>query len=73
MATSLVLVHGGGTTGRQWDLVRDRAVPLALQDQMVAHLPGTPTVALDVGHLPMVTMPSVIAALLEGMAAGTAR
>ena len=49
---------------------RDRAVPPELQDQMIAHLPGSPTVVRwDCGHVPAVTRPEQFAALLEVSAA----
>jgi pimeloyl-ACP methyl ester carboxylesterase len=49
--------------------LRDRAVPLTLQLEMISRLPGSPrTIPLDVGHMPAVTMPVVLAALLDGIA-----
>jgi pimeloyl-ACP methyl ester carboxylesterase len=43
----------------------DRAVPPELQDQMIAHLPGEPTVVRwDCGHIPPVTRPEEFAALV---------
>ncbi len=43
----------------------DRAVPPALQDEMIGHLPPTPTVVdWDCGHIPAVTRPDDFAALL---------
>lgn len=53
--------------------LRDRAVPLALQEEMLARLPGTPSIPLDTGHAPMITMPAVLAALLDGFAADLGR
>ncbi|HEY8057599.1 MAG TPA: alpha/beta hydrolase [Acidimicrobiales bacterium] len=45
---------------------RDRAVPPALQDEMIARLPGTPTVLdWDCGHIPPVTRPAEFSALLQ--------
>jgi len=45
---------------------RDRPVPAALQEEMVARLPGTPTVIrLDSGHVPPVTMPDTFARILH--------
>ena len=50
--------------------LRDRSVPLPLQQEMIARLPEPPVVVpLDTGHVPAVTMPSVLAALLDGYAA----
>jgi len=51
---------------------RDRPVPVALQEEMIARLPVPPTVVrLDSGHLPPVTDPAGFAALLrEAAAAG---
>ncbi len=51
---------------------RDRPVPAALQDEMIARLPGTPAVIrLDTGHVPPVTMPAEFAAILRRVAADT--
>jgi hypothetical protein len=37
---------------------------------MISRLPAPPrTIPLDVGHMPAVTMPVVLAALLDGIAA----
>jgi pimeloyl-ACP methyl ester carboxylesterase len=45
---------------------RDRAVPPALQDEMIGHLPGTPTVLdWDCGHIPPITRPDPFSALLR--------
>ena len=50
--------------------LRDRSVPLALQREMISRLPKPPVVVpLDTGHVPAVTMPTVLAALLDGFAA----
>ena len=49
--------------------LRDRAVPVALQEEMISRLPGTGVLPLDSGHIPAVTMPAVMAALLDGTAA----
>jgi hypothetical protein len=50
--------------------VKDRAVPLALQEEMIGRLPSQPRVIpLDVGHMPAVTMPEVLAGILDGIAA----
>jgi pimeloyl-ACP methyl ester carboxylesterase len=44
----------------------DRAVPPALQDEMIARLPGAPTVlAWECGHVPPVTRPDAFSALLQ--------
>jgi pimeloyl-ACP methyl ester carboxylesterase len=44
---------------------RDTAVPPALQDEMIARLPGEPTVLdWDCGHIPPVTRPDAFAELL---------
>ena len=44
---------------------RDTAVPPALQDEMISRLPGEPTVLdWDCGHIPPVTRPDEVAALL---------
>jgi pimeloyl-ACP methyl ester carboxylesterase len=44
----------------------DRAVPVALQDEMIGHLRGEPTVvSWDCGHIPAVTRPDDFVALLE--------
>lgn len=49
--------------------VHDRAVPLELQHTMISRLPAPPhIVPLDAGHMPAVTMPEVLAALLDGVA-----
>jgi pimeloyl-ACP methyl ester carboxylesterase len=53
--------------------LRDRAVPLDLQEEMIANLPGTRTIALDTGHIPAVTMPEVLAGILDGIAADASR
>jgi pimeloyl-ACP methyl ester carboxylesterase len=48
---------------------RDRAVPVDLQDEMIARLPGRPTVvSWDCGHVPAVTRPDGFATLLEELA-----
>jgi pimeloyl-ACP methyl ester carboxylesterase len=45
---------------------RDTAVPVALQDEMIARLPGAPDVrSWDCGHIPPVTRPDEFAALLR--------
>ena len=45
---------------------RDTAVPPALQDEMIGHLPGAPTVLdWDCGHIPPVTRPDEFADLLR--------
>ena len=47
----------------------DRAVPLELQEEMIRRLPTTPRVIpLAAGHMPAVTMPVVLSALLDGIA-----
>ena len=44
---------------------RDRPVPTPTQDEMVTHLPSPPTVVrLDCGHVPAVTHPADLAAVL---------
>ena len=44
----------------------DRAVPPALQDEMIGHLPGPPTVLdWDCGHIPPITRPDPFSALLR--------
>jgi pimeloyl-ACP methyl ester carboxylesterase len=44
---------------------RDRPIPTATQDQMLTHLPRQPAVfRLDTGHLPAVTHPEELAALV---------
>jgi pimeloyl-ACP methyl ester carboxylesterase len=44
--------------------LRDRPVPPALQDEMVARLPNpVAVVALDVGHVPAITHPAELAAV----------
>ena len=49
---------------------RDRPVPTALQEDMIARLPHAPTVIrLDTGHVPPVTEPGVIAAILTRIGA----
>jgi pimeloyl-ACP methyl ester carboxylesterase len=50
--------------------LRDRAVPLELQEEMIARLPAPPRVIpLDGGHMPAVTAPEVLAAIVDGIAA----
>lgn len=50
---------------------RDRPVAPAMQELMIGHLPGTPTVVrLDCGHLPAVTMPDELAAVLAAVPVG---
>jgi pimeloyl-ACP methyl ester carboxylesterase len=50
--------------------LRDRAVPLDLQLEMIERLPRAPRVVpLDSGHMPAVTMPVAVAAVLDGIAA----
>lgn len=45
---------------------RDRAVPPELQDEMIGHLPGSPTVVRwNCGHIPPVTRPEEFAALVS--------
>ena len=45
---------------------RDRPVPAALQEEMVARLPHPPTVIrFDTGHLPPVTHPEAFAEVVE--------
>ncbi|MBV8295394.1 MAG: hypothetical protein JO085_01045 [Acidimicrobiia bacterium] len=44
---------------------RDRPIPPALQEDMIARLPDPPTVIrLDTGHIPAVTDPRQLAASL---------
>jgi pimeloyl-ACP methyl ester carboxylesterase len=48
---------------------RDRPVPTALQDEMIGRLPEPPTVVrIDCGHLPAVTHPHELAAVLNSSA-----
>jgi pimeloyl-ACP methyl ester carboxylesterase len=74
---TFLLIHGGGSTAAFSDRVvdaitylraaLDRAVPLALQDEMIGRLPGSPDVVTwDCGHIPAVTRPDELVALLEG-------
>jgi pimeloyl-ACP methyl ester carboxylesterase len=54
--------------------LRDRPVPVALQDEMIARLPNpVEVVELDCGHVPAVTQPEVFAKILEEIAAGAER
>jgi len=47
---------------------RDRPVPTTLQEEMVGRLPQTPTVIrIDTGHVPPVTHPAEIAAILAAI------
>jgi len=49
---------------------RDRPVPPDLQDRMIGHLPGEPTVVRgECGHVPAVTRPDEFVELLEAVAA----
>ena len=51
---------------------RDRPVPPALQETMVARLPHAPTVVrVDTGHVPPVTDPAGFAAIVAAAAAGS--
>ena len=44
----------------------DRAVPPALQDEMIARLPDEPTVVTwECGHIPAITRPDGVAALVD--------
>jgi pimeloyl-ACP methyl ester carboxylesterase len=44
----------------------DRAVPPALQDEMIGHLPGpVEVVAWDCGHIPAVTRPTDLAEVIS--------
>jgi pimeloyl-ACP methyl ester carboxylesterase len=46
---------------------RDRPIPVALQEQLVANLPAPPAVVrLPTGHVPAVTCPEVLAAAIRG-------
>ena len=46
---------------------RDRPVPTEKQGEMVGYLPGTPRVVrLDCGHIPAVTQPYDLAAIING-------
>ena len=50
--------------------LRDRAVPLALQHEMLGRLPfDARVIAIDGGHVPSVTDPGFVATLLTGIAA----
>lgn len=45
---------------------RDRPLPVALQEEMLGRLPRRPEVVrIDTGHIPPVTMPAEVAALLR--------
>ncbi|HZJ26707.1 MAG TPA: alpha/beta hydrolase [Acidimicrobiia bacterium] len=47
---------------------RDRPIPTALQDEMIARLPTPPAVIrLDGGHIPAVTTPAVFADMLRSV------
>jgi pimeloyl-ACP methyl ester carboxylesterase len=49
---------------------RDRPVPVGLQEDMAARLPGSPEVVrLDCGHVPAVTHPADLAAVVARVAA----
>lgn len=49
--------------------LRDRAIPVALQDEMIGRLPFEPRIVeIDGGHVPSVTHPGVVAELLDGIA-----
>jgi len=51
--------------------LRDRAVPLALQDTMIARAPGPlETRDFDGGHVPSITEPERVAQLLNALAEG---
>ena len=45
--------------------VRDRPVPLDLQDEMAGRLVGAEVVTLDCGHIPAITRPAELAGLLR--------
>lgn len=47
---------------------QDRAIGAALQDRMVAASPVREVTRLDAGHLPMVTQPAALAAVLDAAA-----
>jgi pimeloyl-ACP methyl ester carboxylesterase len=50
--------------------LRDRPVPVALQNEMIARLPNhVDVIELDCGHIPAVTAPGTFAAILERVAA----
>ncbi len=50
--------------------LRDRPVPVALQDEMIGRLPNpVEVIELDSGHIPAVTQPEAFAAILERIAA----
>jgi pimeloyl-ACP methyl ester carboxylesterase len=54
--------------------LRDRPVPAALQDEMIARLPGTvDVIELDAGHIPAVTHPEIFAKILGDIATTTER
>jgi pimeloyl-ACP methyl ester carboxylesterase len=49
--------------------LRDRPVPVALQDEMIGRLPNpVEVIELDAGHIPAVTRPEEFAAILERIA-----
>jgi pimeloyl-ACP methyl ester carboxylesterase len=50
--------------------LRDRPVPVALQDEMIGRLPNPlEVIELDTGHIPAVTRPAEFAAILDRIAA----
>lgn len=47
--------------------LRDRPIPLELQDEMIARLPNPTIVDLDTGHIPAVNHPELFAAVCNGV------
>jgi pimeloyl-ACP methyl ester carboxylesterase len=48
--------------------LRDRPVPVALQDEMIGRLPQVEVVELDTGHIPAITEPEAFARILDDIA-----
>ena len=49
-------------------LLQDRSVSKAARERMIARLPGAQVHDLDSGHLPMLSRPDELSAILEGIA-----
>jgi pimeloyl-ACP methyl ester carboxylesterase len=47
--------------------LHDRPIPLAMQDEMAARLPGVNVVDMDTGHIPPVTHPAAFAAICNAV------
>jgi pimeloyl-ACP methyl ester carboxylesterase len=64
--TPIVLIHGGANDSRCWDLL----LPLLGGPALAVDLPGRGAhpAELDVGHMCMITRPSVLAAMLNELA-----